>query len=288
MMRRLAIAGLFSLALTSGAQAQQVKHVFVIAMENHNWTQPSSYTSLNQIFGNSAAPFINSLITPGNANAAQVSYASNYHNVIDSSGVSVHPSEPNYVWAEAGVHGPLNDATPYPSNVVNAPSLSAMLAASGQSWRSYQEDIDLAMNSSGQLTSNVLPRDQWTVPLNNNSGTSSAYTNPYNGSHQYDYAAKHDPQVFFPATNGGTTTSANTSPSNPQAQNYAPLQQLASDLANNNVALYNFISPDQFNDMHTTLTGGFTYNGVTYTGEDSARRQFSRADNPHDHGLAGL
>jgi hypothetical protein len=32
--------------------------VFVIAMENHNWTQPASVTSPQQISGNPAAPFI--------------------------------------------------------------------------------------------------------------------------------------------------------------------------------------------------------------------------------------
>jgi hypothetical protein len=38
---------------------------------------------------------------------------------------------------------------------------------------------------------------------------------------------------------------------------YAPLQQLFIDLANNTVAQFNWITPDQFNDQHTTLAGGF-------------------------------
>src|SRR6516225_3951492 len=38
-------------------QAGTVKKVFVIAMENHNWTQPSSQTNPQQIFQNPAAPF---------------------------------------------------------------------------------------------------------------------------------------------------------------------------------------------------------------------------------------
>ena len=42
---------------------------------------------------------------------------------------------------------------------------------------------------------------------------------------------------------------------------YAPLQQLAFDLATDNVADYNWITPDQFNDMHTTVSGG--YKGLT-------------------------
>jgi phospholipase C len=194
-----------------------------------------------------------------------VSYATRYVNVVDGQGVSVHPSEPNYVWSEAGVHGPLNDNDPYPNNIVNAPSLSAELQAAGISWKSYQEDIDL-VTSGGQLTNAVKPQNKWTVPLVSFAGTSQAYTNAYNGSHQYQYAAKHNPMVFFTATNGGD----DTSPHNPQAKYYAPLQQLAVDLANNTVAQYNWITPDEFNDMHSSLQGGFTYHGVHYTGDQSA------------------
>ena len=102
-----------------GRDEQRARKVFVIAMENHNWTQPASQTSPGQILGNSAAPYINSLVTPGNPNAAQVSYASNYLNA----GANIHPSEPNYIWAEAGSNlGITNDADPYPNNVSNTPN----------------------------------------------------------------------------------------------------------------------------------------------------------------------
>ena len=63
--------------------------------------------------------------------------------------------------------------------------------------------------------------------------------------------------VFFTDTNGGN----NATPSNALSLNYAPLQQLATDLANNTVADYNWITPNQYNDMHTALTGG--YQGLT-------------------------
>ena len=49
---------------------QQIKTVFVIAMENHNFVQPNPLSSPEQIFTNPAAPYLNSLITPGNPNAA--------------------------------------------------------------------------------------------------------------------------------------------------------------------------------------------------------------------------
>jgi hypothetical protein len=248
--------------------------VFYIELENHNFTQPSSDTSApQQLLGNPAAPFLNSLITPGNPNAAQVSYASAYHNVLatpSGNNPSIHPSEPNYVWQEAGSNfGVTTDADPYASganNVFNTPNLSGLLQNAGIPWKSYQEDINLAKDSQGNVTSTVLPQSQWTVPLNSLSGTSSSYTNPYNGSHQYNFAPKHDGQLFFTATNGGN----DTTPSNPEASHYAPLQQLQTDLANNTVGRYNLITPNQYNDMHSSLSTSFTYHGVTYQANTDA------------------
>jgi hypothetical protein len=259
---------LFALLVASSAQAQQIGDVFYIALENHNFKQPSTVPAgtPQQLFGNTAAPFLNSLVTPGNPNAAQTSFAGNYQNVSPN----LHPSEPNYVYQVAGVTGPLNDNDPFPSNIVNAPNLNQLMAAKGQTWRSYQEDTDLVNTSGNNIngdhgagvgpTNTVAQKSQYEVPLTSFSGTSASYTNPYNGSNQYNYAAKHNPEVFFNATNGGNDpTSANS-----QAQNYAPLQQLQSDLNNNTVSRFNWITPDQFNDMHSSLNTSFTYNGVTY------------------------
>ncbi len=275
---------------TVGAHAAPIGDIFYIAMENQNWTQPAPSCAGcpgSPIKGNAAAPYINSLITPGDPNAAMVSYASNYTNVPpqlagSASGAgNVHPSEPNYVWSEAGLTGARNDNSPFQAginnntaalpatnqtnNIINAQNFSNQLQTSGRTWRSYQEGTDLAKNGGNQLTNTVVPTNQYTVPLNSFNGTSAAYTNPYNGSHQFDYAAKHNPQLFFTATNGGNDTST----SNPLAHNYAPLEQLATDLSNNTVAKYNWITPDQFNDMHSTLTGGFTYHNTNYTGNQA-------------------
>ncbi len=211
-----AASGLLTSVLAVNAQADPIKTVFTIALENHNWTQPLSETDVGQIYGSPYAPYINSLVTPGNPNAAQVSYSSNYQNA----GVGIHPSEPNYIWAEAGSNlGSTNDNDPYAGGGLQTTpqSLSNYLQASGRSWRSYQEDTDI------NLTNNqVLPKSQYTVPLNSQKGTFTTGTNQYNGSNQYNYATKHNPQVFFTSTNGGN----NSTPSNTQAKNYAPLQQL--------------------------------------------------------------
>ena len=255
---------LLAAGLASHAYGGSVKTIFVIAMENHNWTQPATQVSPAQIFANPAAPYINSLVTPGNPNAAQASFASNKLN----SGVGVHPSAPNYIWAEGGSNfGVLNDNNPFGSggsNQTTTNSLSNFLQKAGKTWRSYQEDTDVSLTNNQPV-----PLSQYTVPLVGISGNFTTGTNIYNGSNQYNYAPKHNPMAYFTTTNGGndmTTT-------NPFAHNYAPLQQLTTDLASNTVAQYNWISPDQFNDAHSALTAGFTYHGTHYTGDLAAIAQ---------------
>jgi hypothetical protein len=276
---RRTLGALVFLGALSGfsARAENVKTIFVIAMENHNWTQPANQFTggIQQVYQNPAAPFINSLVN-GTASAIinghavniseQTAYAAKYHSVLatpNGNNPHIHPSEPNYLWAEAGDNlGVLNDNDPFrvPGGTnQNTPlTLSNLLQTSGRTWRSYQEDIDLARNASNQLINVPLPRDQWTVPLSSFSGIfGNGTVNAYNGSAQYNYAAKHNPQAFFTVTNGGN----NPLPTNPFSENYAPLQQLQIDLDNDAVADYNWITPNQFNDMHSGLTGG--YRGLT-------------------------
>jgi hypothetical protein len=239
-------AALFGAAVTSALLSaqpatakntvQQLGNIFVIAMENHNFTQPVPTNSPQQILGNPAAPYINSLLTPGNPNAAQVSYATAYFN----SGTGVHPSEPNYVWAEAGSDfGIHTDAEPRDANhnVFNALHLTAQFNAAGISWKNYQENVELSLS-----------------PTNNASGTNGPI-NPYYGTKQYDYAVKHNPMAFFPDT---------------MVQNVYPLAQFFADLTNGTVAQYTWITPNQFNDAHSALKGGFTYHGTLYTGDQAA------------------
>ena len=274
------LAGLAIAAALAGSSAiaqndqnsRQIKHVFVIAMENHNWTQPVQLSGkIQQVFQNPNAPFINSLVSgtavawingqPVNISQS-TAYAANYHNVLatqSGSNPHIHPSEPNYLWAEAGTNfGIFNDDDPYRDNPPNAQNttqhLTGLLQQVGKTWKSYQEDIDLA-SVNGKLTNVPLPKNQWTVPLVSLSGVfgSNSLLNAYNDSLQYNYAAKHNPMVFFTDTNGSNDTST----SNPLASHYAPLQQLEVDLANNNIANYVWITPDQYNDQHSGLSAGF-------------------------------
>jgi len=291
------VACLCSTAFAQNAN-KKIGAVFYIELENHNWTQPASDTSApNQIFGSVAAPYINSLVDPANANSKEVSYAIAYHNALstpDGNNASIHPSEPNYLWQEAGSNfGVFNDNDPFIVPGGSVAAIAAFLAANttftgehltglmeknGLSWFSYQEDIDLLntdggnANLGGTITSTPAPEKLWTVPLSSFSGTSPNYTNPFNGSNQFNFACKHDGTLFFTDTNGGNVTDT----ANKKRKLYRPLQQLFKDLENNKVARYNLITPDQFNEMHSALTNGFTYKGVSYTGDLS---QIAAADN---------
>jgi hypothetical protein len=218
-------------------------------MENHNFTQPGSVSSPQQIFDNPAAPYQTSLVTPNSATSAMVSFASNYTN----SGTNVHPSEPNYLWDEAGTNYNQDtgatitsdgDPTAGNKNIFNTtPHLTGLMNAAGVSWKNYQEDYQVSGNGPTVSSSGNYP---------------GGATNSYNGSIQYNYAVKHNPMAFFTDT---------------ATQNVAPISQLQTDLNNNTVGQYNWITPNQYNDAHSALNGGFTYNGQHFTGDQAAIAQ---------------
>jgi phosphatidylinositol-3-phosphatase len=243
------IAGTMALAPVARLHAApQIGDVFYISMENEDLTEPGG----TQILNNPAAPFENSLITPGNPNAADVSYASNYTN----SGNGVHPSEPNYIWSEAGTNynpgtdtAVLTDADPSAAagNIFsNVPHLTGLMNAAGIPWKNYQEDFQISGLGPTVSSDGTLPAGQ---------------TNPYNGSDRYDYAAKHNPMVFFTDT---------------AMENVYPLSQLSTDLNGNTVGRYNWITPDEYNDGHSELPGGFTYKGTKYLGDQA---EIAQGDN---------
>jgi len=263
--RKLGMFTVLAAISTFSAKAQEIKTVFVIAMENHNWTQPANQFTgtIQQIYQNPNAPFINSLVN-GTAFefvgdsvvhiSEQVSYASAYHNVLatpNGNNPDIHPSEPNYIWAEAGTNfGVLNDNDPFSSKGVTnqntSTHLSNFLTQAGKTWKSYQEDIDLT-SVNGQLTNVPLPQDQWTVPLASFTGSFTSGLNEFNGSAQFNYAAKHNPMVFF------------TELDHPESiQRYAYC------------AGSGLQGPDR------------------RCGEDSAGRRLSAPGSPHDHGFGCL
>jgi hypothetical protein len=97
------------------------------------------------------------------------------------------------------------------------------LTNAGISWKSYQEDIS---GTSCPLTSSGL------------------------------YAAKHNPFVFFQ-----DVTNNNSSSSSTCIAHERPYSELATDLANNTVPRYNFITPNLCDDMHNS-TGCATRDSI--------------------------
>ena len=216
---------------------QQIKTVFVIPLENHDWVQANPEAHPQQIFHNPAAPYVNSLVTPGNSNAVQVSYATRYYNVARGE----HPSEPNYVWSEAGTDFSVRtdkDPSPAVGNLFsNVMHLSGQLTAAAIPWRTYQEDV------------------QYSAASTVSAAGSDAPVNPYNGTTEYRYAVKHNPMALFTDT---------------QNQNCYPLTNFWPDLARGDLGRYNWITPNVYNEMHSALPAGFEYHGVHFTGNQAA------------------
>jgi hypothetical protein len=187
--------------------ASTIKYVFVIAMEN---------TDAEQIYGNlKNAPYINKDIIPTYARA------NNFNDPLPKE----VPSEPHYLWMEAGTntfsdHTFLQDDDAFPQNsTASKDHLVTQIENSGTvTWRTYQEDIDAKTTGLCPIVSSGL------------------------------YAAKHNPFVFFQDVSG-----------KPPSKNNAYCQKhtkpyiataFAADLAANTMANYVFITPNLCHDMH--------------------------------------
>ncbi|HWG19684.1 MAG TPA: alkaline phosphatase family protein [Terracidiphilus sp.] len=222
--RQLLLFVAFTLALPFVAHAQTLHHiktVWVIVMENHNWTGDGSLDIAN----NPDAPYINYTLIP------MASYARDYNNP-----PGVHPSLPNYIWLEAGASLGTKgyDGTPYqfPQSTTN--HLTTLLEKAGISWRAYEENITGT-----------------TCPL-----TSEGSLDP-NGNRLYQ--PRHDPFVYFEDQTNNLSSSSSKCISH-----IRPFSQLDTDLANNTVARYNFITPNLCDDMHDSCDGNAIAHGDTW------------------------
>ena len=194
---------------TTAPPAPPERTVFVILMENHNWSQ---------IKDSPNAPYINSLLLKG-------AHAEQYYNP-----PGLHPSEPNYIWLEAGTNfGVTNDLDPVANHQASTAHLTTLLDAANISWKTYQEGI----------FGNVCPL--------------SSYDH---------YAAKHNPMIFF-----DDVTGTNDPQSASCIAHMRPYPELNDDLTHNTLARYNFITPDTCDDMHDSLgcaTPNSVQNGDTW------------------------
>ncbi|HEY5048675.1 MAG TPA: alkaline phosphatase family protein [Rhizomicrobium sp.] len=124
-----------SSAADTGAGVQQtappakhnIKTVFIILMENHNWTGDGKL----DIKGNAAAPYINNTLIP------MSSYANRFYNPPGN-----HPSLPNYLWLEAGTNfGILADGPPSQFAQTTTKHLVTQMTTANVTWKAYLEDI---------------------------------------------------------------------------------------------------------------------------------------------------
>jgi len=112
-----------TLPLAVIAPGRAITNVFVIAMEDQDWSS---------IKGSPSAPYINNVLLP------MGSHAEAYFNP-----PSMHPDLPNYLWLEAGSNLGVTDNSPPASNSQSTTShLVTMLTAAGKTWKSYNEGID--------------------------------------------------------------------------------------------------------------------------------------------------
>ncbi len=180
----------------AGADASpgdKLQTVFIILLENHSWSTISKSKSAGYIDG--------TLVPMGGHAESYFTPAGN------------HPSEPNYIWLEAGDNlGITTDDDPAKNHQSTTDHLVTQLTTAGISWKAYAEDI---------------------------SGTDCPITS--SGT----YAAKHTPQLFF-----DDVTGTNDPKSADCIAHVVPYTKLATDLANHTVARYNFISPNLCDDMH--------------------------------------
>jgi hypothetical protein len=189
----------------AAGNGSKTEHVFVIAIENQDAAR---------IYGDLAnAPYINGTLIP--------KYA---HTTAFADELPGLPSEPHYLWMEAGTNTfadrtfTTDDSPSAHNSTASRDHLVAQIAAAGGGldWMAYQEGID--------------PTTTGACPL-----AGAGF-----------YRPRHNPFVFFQDVAG-----------NPPSQDapvcaahHRDLTALASDLASGGVASYAFISPDLCHDMH--------------------------------------
>ena len=176
----------------------KIQTVFVIMMENHSWSD---------IKANASAPYINGTLLKAGA------HAENYKTPPGN-----HPSEPNYIWLEAGDNlGITNDNDPSSNHKSVTDHFVSQLAGKGVTWKSYAEDIDgskCPLTATGQ------------------------------------FAPRHTPQLFF-----DDVTDTNKADSAKCIAHIRPYTEFVSDLTAGKVPQYNFVTPNLCDDMHGETFG---------------------------------
>src|ERR1700761_6656640 len=202
----LGLTAFVATAAPSHAQLSKVKTVWVIMMENHKWIGNNAGAQFGDpdIKGNKLAPYINNTLTKISA------YANGYYNPPGN-----HPSQPNYLWIEAGTNfGILSDTQPgQPKNLTTTAHLTHLLDAAGISWHAYAEP---------DFGSSVFD----TCPLD------------------FSYLdVEHLGPVYFNDINDKLNAKSKVC-----IKHVKPYYDMSTDLADNNVARFNLITPNLCHD----------------------------------------
>jgi phospholipase C len=184
-----------------------VKTVWIILMENHNWTGNNAGAAFGapDLKGNPLAPYINGQLLQTAAHAEK------YFNPPGN-----HPSQPNYLWLEAGTNfGVLADTQPGQPQLFTNKHLVRLLEDAGISWTAYAEP-------------------DFGSPVFDNCPLDFTF-----------FDVEHLAQVYFDDVNDGL---------NPQSaeciKHVKPYYKLATDLADHTSARFNFITPNLCHDGH--------------------------------------
>jgi phospholipase C len=170
------------------------------------------------IKGNPNAPYINNTLLP------MASHAEAYMNP-----PGLHPSLPNYIWLEAGSNlGITGDGPPRAHAQDTHQHLVRLMDKAGVSWKAYLE------NTTGE---NCPIHDRGRLDLHGNK----------------PYAVRHEPFTYF----NDVTDNLNKQ-SRYCISHLRPFEELKADLRSGRLARYNWITPNECDDMHDDCT----HNGV--------------------------
>ena len=124
----------------SSPELPQPDHIVIVIEESHGY---------DQIIGNTAAPYINSLVD----DTLSALFT-------DSHGVT-HPSQPNYLWLFSGDNQGVTDDNLPIDTPFTTPNLGAELLSNGKTFTGYSEDLPFAGFHGGSSGAYARKHNPW-------------------------------------------------------------------------------------------------------------------------------